>query len=333
MKVNFSPYILDIFLCQEVDSVKHKATVKDGVLTVTLCKKEPGVWGKLELEGDKSQIKAAKEEASVQQAAVNEALSQQRQERKLAEEKHSLRKQMKLEETERARLENLKQEEKETAEKEVYEALSQLHMKESTKPGSKPAAQKSSSGAEQKHVSFEPAKEEHDETNIDALLNADDIDDGVVDGKKKALLATVEDFAHYDFPDPDEEEGDHHSARAMETNDYVAPEEEDEDVRYVPPPRSMGLSANADQKIGITFTPRVFPTPMRESKAAEEEDWVAKNRRHLKNHGVLGKSKVLVAARVTLILSLSLFGGFHPVYGCVSGYVNRMLPSTSIGNL
>mmetsp|Transcript_33337 Transcript_33337/g.72102 ORF Transcript_33337/g.72102 Transcript_33337/m.72102 type:complete len:811 (+) Transcript_33337:99-2531(+) len=66
--------------------------------------------------------------------------------------------------------------------------------------------------------------------------------------------------------------------------------EEEEEVRYVPPPRSGGLSTCADQKVDIRFTPRVFPTPMRESKAAEEEDWVAKNRRHLKNHGVLGKS-------------------------------------------
>lgn len=38
----------------------------------------------------------------------------------------------------------------------------------------------------------------------------------------------------------------------------------------------------------IQFTPRVFPTPMRESKIAEEDDWIAKNRRHLKKHGVLG---------------------------------------------
>jgi hypothetical protein len=29
---------------------------------------------------------------------------------------------------------------------------------------------------------------------------------------------------------------------------------------------------------------------MRESKASEEEDWIAKNRRHLKQHGVIGKN-------------------------------------------
>jgi hypothetical protein len=29
---------------------------------------------------------------------------------------------------------------------------------------------------------------------------------------------------------------------------------------------------------------------MRESKLAEEDDWIAKNRRHLKKHGVFGKN-------------------------------------------
>ena len=43
-------------------------------------------------------------------------------------------------------------------------------------------------------------------------------------------------------------------------------------------------------KVEIQFTPRIFPTPMRESKLAEEEDWITKNRRHLKKHGVLGNN-------------------------------------------
>ncbi|KAF0705806.1 hypothetical protein As57867_006896, partial [Aphanomyces stellatus] len=52
---------------------------------------------------------------------------------------------------------------------------------------------------------------------------------------------------------------------------------EEEDVIYLPPPR-----CTAQNK--IAFTPRVFPTPSRESKAAEEEDWLLKNRKHLKTH-------------------------------------------------
>jgi dyslexia susceptibility 1 candidate gene 1 protein len=299
LKVNFSPYILDIVLFKEVDSVKHKATVKDGVLSITLCKKEPGLWGAIEIDGSKEEIKAAKMDASAQQAVLNETLSQQRHERKLAEEKHSLRKQMKLEEMERTRVENLKQEEKESAEKEVYEAFAQMHMKENKVDGkAKPPA-----ATTKKAVSFgadstaplpiPPTVTKAPSTsNIDSFLAADDIDDAPRgDGKQPK----------YSMEEIDESEDDEWEKVASPvpgaktdifdgTPQYT--EEEEEEVRYVPPPRSSGLSTNADQKIGISFTPRVFPTPMRESKAAEEEDWVAKNRRHIKNHGVLGKSKL-----------------------------------------
>ena len=44
LKVNFSPYLLDLLLKSEVDSVKHKATVKSGVLVSTLLKLVAKTW-------------------------------------------------------------------------------------------------------------------------------------------------------------------------------------------------------------------------------------------------------------------------------------------------
>ena len=64
-----------------------------------------------------------------------------------------------------------------------------------------------------------------------------------------------------------------------------APEAE---MKYVPPPRSAAGAVGG--KIDIKFTPRLFPTPMRASKAAEEEDWIVKNRKHLKKHGIFSKN-------------------------------------------
>ncbi|KAF1334315.1 hypothetical protein FI667_g2172, partial [Globisporangium splendens] len=48
-------------------------------------------------------------------------------------------------------------------------------------------------------------------------------------------------------------------------------------VKRIPAPREALRSE-------IQFTPRVSPTPSRESKAAEEEDWLLKNRKHLNKH-------------------------------------------------
>jgi len=54
-------------------------------------------------------------------------------------------------------------------------------------------------------------------------------------------------------------------------------EEEDDELAHVPDVRDGGV-------IKFNFTPRIFPTPMRESKATEEEDWIAKNRNHLRQN-------------------------------------------------
>jgi len=57
-------------------------------------------------------------------------------------------------------------------------------------------------------------------------------------------------------------------------------EEEEEEVEYTAPPRTGGT-------VKFNFTPRIFPTPMRESKQVEEEDWIAKNRSHLRKNPML----------------------------------------------
>lgn len=61
-------------------------------------------------------------------------------------------------------------------------------------------------------------------------------------------------------------------------------DDDDELVTYVPEPRvSIGV-------VPVGFTPRIFPTPLRESKMADESAWIMKNRRHLhRNKALVGK--------------------------------------------
>lgn len=304
--------------------MKHKAAVKDGHLNITLYKKDIGIWGALVATGDSSTLAVVKQEALAAQASLDQQLEVQRKDRKIDEEKHALRKQMKLDEIERNLVDSLKQEEKETAEKEVYEALAELSRKQVS---NSKAISASHSVVEKEHDNIKK-KKTSDSSNrigsIDAYLQSDNIEDVADDAMKEysagsstsqrrdsqfaqekvAASALEEDDKKYDGDDDDKDDNDYNHSMIPSTSKpsssssslqpsitSVLQHEYDEEVRYIPPPRSTGLSENHSQRKDISFTPRVFPTPMRESKAAEEEDWVAKNRRHLKKHGVLGKGR------------------------------------------
>ena len=79
-----------------------------------------------------------------------------------------------------------------------------------------------------------------------------------------------------------------HDAASYETRDTALASDDDNDdgvaVTYVPAPR---VPAGV---IPIGFTTRLFPTPLRESKVADESAWIMKNRRHLhKNKTLVGR--------------------------------------------
>lgn len=81
------------------------------------------------------------------------------------------------------------------------------------------------------------------------------------------------------------EQCDEQRVAVPESVETVAVKHDDDDmVAYVPEPRaSVGV-------VPVGFTPRIFPTPLRESKVADESAWIMKNRRHLhRNKALVGK--------------------------------------------
>jgi len=291
LKVNYAPYLIDIVLLKEVNELRHKAVVKEGVLHVTLFKKVEEIWGECERKDTKSTLNQIRTESLKKRELLEQEIATKKSDRRVEEERHAVRKQMALEEAERGRLDNVKLEEKKSAEQEVYETFARMQVEEQKKmktvlptvASPKTIPQQSTPKPVQPAVitnttsPVSPGKVTEIFDDYDMLSDVDsDVEKEVIN--KKSQMKIVEPIVQ-----PETE------------NDNL-----EEDIKYIPPPRNALvdeetgeiIDANADAaagKVKINFTPRIFPTPMRESKIAEEEDWVAKNRRHLKRHGVLGK--------------------------------------------
>ena len=292
LKVNYNPYLLDLTLSHEIDSLKHKATVnKRGDLRIELFKKEANViWTSLEADVSAEELQKRRQESVLVDEALNKDLQVQRADARIAEEKYSLRKQMALDEAERNRLDQIKLDEKQAAEKEVYAAFNDLERREAEKTKKKLAKDKHSDVSIEKRAVDKSLYDIDEDEEEDPAVEAE----AVVKKKSEPLVTDASaDLA------PDKvifnvqrlkSEAEVQKELNQTASEHLV-EEEEEDVRYIPPPRqSASGDVSGGNKVGIVFTPRAFPTPMRESKAAEEEDWVARNRKHLKKHGVLGKN-------------------------------------------
>ena len=329
LKINFSPYLIDLVLRGAVDPVKHKAAVKDGVLQVTLLKANPGTtWGSLIADiADKKDLLAARQAALDDHAQLQDTLKQGRHDRRIDDERHALRKQMALDESARSLLENLKQEEKSEAEERIYKEFAEIERKNALIANSKeealdrtaqkvksaigtgsstvtnaankakpilqnadmPAAALTIQQSDQENSIFR-ASDIIEVSDVDSYLARDDIDEELAEedeySKKKSYSKNLQ-----DIDDEDEEQPVRGTTRiskaAPPIGNAVHADDNDVDIKYVPPPRSAGYNENT--RVQISYTPRIFPTPMRESKLNEEEDWIAKNRQHLKKNANLNK--------------------------------------------
>lgn len=270
LKVNFSPYIVNIVLRSDIDPIKHKATVKDGSLLVTLYKTETsqGLWGALEFDtDDKVAISKLREESQTAQDALEKELGEKRKDRRTEDERFALRKQMGLDEAERNRLDNLKLDEKRTAEDEMYATFSRM---EAEKWNAK-AATITPQIAQPKPVEVK-AKEPVDfetymrEKKDKALLAPEVAPAGAAVGVSVLAVADSKDIfdvANIPIIDIDGEQFDNddtdyfEAISVVETANAIVPSsrlsvviEEVDDVRYIPPPRA--ISNTADGKGTIT---------------------------------------------------------------------------------
>jgi dyslexia susceptibility 1 candidate gene 1 protein len=279
LKVNYAPYLIDILLHDTIEPNRHKAIVKDGVLKLTLFKKEARLWGKFEADENENDDAETRKNSLIEFEKEQGDKYKERKDRKLADEKFALRKQMKHDQDERILLEDRKQEEKSNAEEDMYQALSKLKDEEIMKAGKSSTVENTKKKAETEKSIF---------TSVDITHSSNDVQE------MQAHYRKFEDIADIDENTDDDDDGDAKKDLFEEDdfdNDMEGVNEEEDEVRYVPPPRRIEREEAAQGKVDIKFTPRHFPTPMRESKQAEEDDWLLKNRRYLKKNKMLNHTR------------------------------------------
>lgn len=245
LKVNFSPYIVDILLFSTIDPLKHKATVKDGSLHVTIYKAaiSMGLWGELEMKTeDKLVATKLREESRSAQDALEVELGVKRRDRRTDDERFSLKKQMGLEEDERNNLDNIKQEEKRSAEEEVYATFARMHHSSAKAPELIEATVMDTSEVTAPDIIENGRDSGSDFPKNSAFLTSSSTQKEIFEISDATVID--EDSDEYDMCDSAVAD-----SKGLEKVEHKRPQGRDmEDIRFIPPPRVLQNAADCKGK-------------------------------------------------------------------------------------
>ncbi len=123
IKVNYSPYLFEVYLFAPVFEEHSRAKVGNGVVEFILTKQENKLWGKLasEVSEDKVVMATKRTEAIEHAQKVAAEVDKQKAKKKKEEETFTIKQEMKLEEEERERIEEVKKSERDRTERELEE--------------------------------------------------------------------------------------------------------------------------------------------------------------------------------------------------------------------
>ncbi|XP_035300370.1 dynein assembly factor 4, axonemal isoform X2 [Cricetulus griseus] len=224
LKVNFSPFLFEVFLYAPIDDGNSKAKIGNDMILFTLYKKEPVMWETLSMPDiDKEMMQRIREKSILQAQEKAKEATEAKSAAKREDQRYTLGVMMKIEEEERKKIEDMKENERKKATREL-EAWKECQ-RQAEEPKRIPRKEKCQRGKQ--------AEEK-----------------GAI--KPPSLPRKVP---------PTRLPG---RGRNWEN---IFSEKLKEDS--IPAPRSAG-------SIQISFTPRVFPTALRESQVAEEEEWLHK---------------------------------------------------------
>ncbi|XP_005073799.1 dynein assembly factor 4, axonemal isoform X1 [Mesocricetus auratus] len=224
LKVNFSPFLFEVFLYAPIDDGNSKAKIGNDMIFFTLYKKEPVMWETLSMPGvDKEMMQRIREKSILQAQEKAKEATEAKSAAKREDQRYTLGVMMKIEEEERKKIEDMKENERKKATREL-EAWKECQRQ----------------AEEQKRIPRKEKCQRGRQAEERGALKPPSL-------PRKAPPTRLP------------ERG--------KNWENIFSEKLKEDS--IPAPRSAG-------SIQISFTPRVFPTALRESQVAEEEEWLHK---------------------------------------------------------
>lgn len=249
LKVSFPPYIFEVFLSRLIDADKSIALITNGRIEFALCKSEPEQeWEELNLKLDKQRSQELREAALVEIQEQQQSKDKQKKEKKNNRERFSVSQQIEADDVVRE---------------------------------------------ERKNIIAKQKEEFLKETDENPLLK-----DGVMNGERRRRFSSTCSTCSEDgtiFPTTEQDyfgdgEDSHHYSSSENVHiqrDKGQTEKSESQVRKVrksvpsrksSQKRSQQVAApavRAGGSITVSYTPRAFPTPSRESRQQEEAEWLA----------------------------------------------------------
>jgi len=242
LKVHFPPYLFEALLYKPINDSKSSTIIRDNLVSINLTKTEEELWGRLlsTKSDDKKYVLSKKIEAIEKaQKKTNEEITE-RKRSKDQTKKYTVQEMMKLEQGDRSRIEEIKNNEREKVQKDLL-AWKEIKKRENEKQMIENAQKSASYGVKKENEILEESSTKITELEDESFKTTD----------KKIIFNDV-------------------------CNKNLTPVETSEkSLNLVTTKRSGGVRKNQGS-ITVSFTPRHFPTPVRESKLSEENEWLEK---------------------------------------------------------
>eukprot|EP01029_Cantina_marsupialis_P005452 TRINITY_DN159328_c0_g1_i1.p1 TRINITY_DN159328_c0_g1~~TRINITY_DN159328_c0_g1_i1.p1 ORF type:complete len:601 (-),score=184.00 TRINITY_DN159328_c0_g1_i1:127-1929(-) len=264
--INFRDFAVRLDLSKPIRPGQTTWYIEGSNLNVKCVKEEIGIWEGVRLPSgslSNDELVSRRQESMKLFDDFKSKQIEEAKEKKRLVERDMVKKQMNVQDEEKRLLESLKEKEKHDAEEQVYAKFAKMQIKlaeEKKEEEKKKALEKEKQQLAVKIKEFQRMKEAKEKATTEKVSESSEVKASQSSEKintkpNQSITTTI----------------------PSSTTTMIFNEEEQKLLK-----EEQERSVRQSNRVEITFTPRAFPTPMRESKKAEEEEWIRRNMQKLK---------------------------------------------------